>query len=309
MKHIVLKIACIVIAILVWIQVAATTMVEADVGLPLRVVNLGEGLTLTGNNLPDVSRVRLRASKLSVMMHQYLGVPLGRVDIDLGGKTPGPSALFELKEADVRTGAEVVTLLPPVRLPLRLDWQDTRRLPVKVPVRGTLPADRLLGGPVAAVPESVTVTGPRRYFTGVDSLQTAVVELGSLDRTVTRDLALTPPPAPLVSATSTVSVTVPVVTVSERVVGNVPVIALVESHLGEAGVSPPVCDVLVRGPADSVAALSASRLTVTVPVGGDRTGTFEVAGQVQYPDWVLAVELRPPVFMVLLAEPAGEKRR
>jgi len=301
-KNFFLKLACVILAVLVWIQVAAITMVEADVGLPLQIVGLADGLTIAGNTVPEISRVRVRAPKLSVLAHKYFGVSLGRVDLDLGGQGPGPANLQELKETDVRTGAEVITLLPPVRLPLRLDHEDTRRLPVRVPVRGNLPDNRRLVGPVVSLPDSVDVTGPRRYFAGIDSLLTEVVDLSTVSETLVRDLPLIPPPSPLELAVESVVVTVPVVRLGERVLANIPVIPLVESHLGEAGISPPVCDVLVLGPADSVVTLSPARLSVTVPVSDLAPGVYEIAGQVQHPDWVLSVQLTPEVFMVLVGE-------
>jgi hypothetical protein len=306
-KNLMLKIACVLAALLIWMQVAATTMLETDVALPLQVVGLGEGLTVAGSALPDHGQVRLRASKLRLMAHQYFGRSLGAVMIDLAGAQPGPPMLHELKEADVRTEAEVVMLLPPVRLPLRLDWEDRRRLPVRVPLRGELPSDRLLGGPVVTEPDSVEVIGPRRFLAGLDSLLTEPVELPGVQRTWQREVALVPPAAPVRTGTVVVQVSIPIVTISERVVANIPVIPLVESHLGEAGVSPPVCDVLVRGPADSIAALSPARLTVTVPVSGLEPGVHQVRGQVQHPAWVIAARLEPAVFTVLVDGAAADQ--
>ncbi len=284
MKNLLLKIACVLVAILVWIQVAATTLVETDVGLPMDVVGLGPSETVAGSTLPEIGRVRLRAPKLSVFAHKYLGVSLGRVELNLANYSPGPPQIYELLGSDVRTEAEVVTILPPVRLPLRLDWLDTRRLPVHVPLYGDLPADRMLTGVVRVTPDSVDVTGPRRFFTGLDSLVTEGVDRSQLDETLNKDLALVPPPAPLQASSEAVAVRIPVVVLQERVIANVPVIPLIETHLGEAGVSPPVCDVLVKGPADSVSVLSPARMTVTVTLAGLGPGVHLVQGQVQYPD-------------------------
>jgi hypothetical protein len=309
-KNLFLKIACVVVAILVWIQVAATTIVEADVGMPMEVVGLADHLTIAGNTLPEMGRVRVRAPKLSVMAHEYLGVALGHVEVDLSGRPPESAPPLRLKEADVRTEAEVVALLPPVRLPLRVDHLDRRSLPVRVPRRGRLADGFRQSGPVVVTPESMLVSGPRRYFAGIDSLVTEAVDLTTLEATLDREIAIIPPPAPLETAAATVNVRVPVVALAERVLANVPVIPLVESHLGEAGVSPPVCDVVVRGPADSVATLTPARLSVTVPVADLEPGVHEIAGQVQRPDWVLDVRLEPPVFMVLVGErpvPEGDR--
>ncbi|HOX26632.1 MAG TPA: CdaR family protein [Candidatus Krumholzibacteria bacterium] len=309
MKHLFLKIACLVAAILVWIQVASTTTVEADVSLPLEVVGLETGLTTAGSALPDLGRVRVRTSKLSLIAHEYLGSSLGTVQIDLTDARPGPSFLYELQESDIRTEAEVVALLPRVRLPLRVDYEESHRLPVRVRLQGNLPAGRILSGAIAVRPDSVTVTGPRRYFSSIDSLVTEPIDLATLVKRVDRDLPIVPPPSPLRADPVAVAVSIPVETLAERVLANIPVIALVESHLGDAGVSPPVCDVLVRGPADSVAALLPARLTVTVPVSGLGPGVHQIRGQVQRPAWVVTVELEPPVFMVLVGEASGQKER
>jgi len=309
-KHLFLKIACFVAAIVIWIQVAATTTIEADVNLPLEVVGLAEGLTTAGSALPPQGQVRLRTSKLSLLLHEYLGRSLGAVQIDLTNAQPGPPVLYELQESDVRTEAEVVAMMPRVRLPLRVDYEETRRLPVRVPLRGRLPADRLFAGDLAIRPDTVAVTGPRRFFSGLDSLVAEPVDRSPLQRPLVRDLALVAPPSPLRAAVASVSVTIPLAVLTERVLANIPVIPLAESHLGEPGGAPPVCDVLVRGPEDSVAALLPARLTVTVPVGGLRPGVHQIRGQVQAPDWVVSIALEPATFMVLVGDPApgGEHR-
>ncbi len=314
MKNVLLKVGCLVVAVLIWIQVAATTVIESDVSLPLEVTGLADTLTVAGSNLPESGRARLRVTKLSLMAKQYLGVPLGSIAIDLSSKTAGPPVIHQLSEADVRTDAEVVGLLPPVRFPLRVDVEQSRRLPVRAAIRGQLPADRVLAGPVGVRPDTVTVRGPRRFFAGLDSLVTEAVDLGSLQRAVTREVPLIPPPRPLAPEVEKVTVTVPVARLAERVLANVPVLVLAGGDAGAPGVSPPVCDVLVRGPADSVAAMRPERLLVSVPVDDLGPGVHQVRGRVQHPAWVTSVEVTPAVFMVLVGDarprdPTEEPRR
>ena len=299
-KNLILKLACLLAALIIWTLVAGTTMVEADVGLPLEVVGLADGLTIEGSTLPDLGLARLRTSRLRLLAHQYLGRSIGSVRLDMTGLQPGPPLFLELKDADLRAEAEVLAILPPMRLRLQLDWQETRRLPVGVPLTGQLPADRLLGGPVVARPDSLDVTGPRRFFADVDSLVTEPVDLSGLQRTLVRDLPVLAPPKPLRADVGSVQVTVPVTQLAMRVLANIPVRPLMEEGLGETGVSPPVCDVTVRGPADSVAALSPARLRVHVPVSGLPPGVHRVQGLVQHPDWVVSIQLEPASFMVLM---------
>lgn len=307
MKNLSLKIACLLAAAVIWMLVAGTTLVEADVELPLEITGLAEGLTVAGSVLPEPALVKLRATKLRLLAHQYFGRSLGFVRVDLTSVQPGPPLRYDLKDADVKTEADVVTLLAPVRLQLRVDYEETHRLPVRVPLRGQLPADRLLVGPVQVRPESLDVTGPRRFFTGVDSLSTEAIDLGVLQRTLVRELPLSGLSAPLRTAAAGVNVTVTVVPLGERVMANIPVIPLADSQRGEAGVSPPVCDVLVRGPADSIAALSPARLTVTVPVAGLAAGIHQVSGRIQHPEWVVSIQLEPSSFMVLVGQAATDE--
>lgn len=303
MKNLALKIFCILAAVVIWVFVASTALVEADVSLPLKVVGLDERWTVEGSGLPEVARVRLRAPKLALLRNDYFGVPLGEVHMDVTGYEPGPVELYSLKESDVRTEASVIVLLPPVRLALHVDWIASRAVPVDVPLRGQLPVDRMLAGSVTTIPDSIMVSGPRRFVEDVELLLTEPFDLGEVNGTVVRDASVVPPAHNLRLEATTVRVTVPVVRLDERVVANVPVLAEAAGELFEVGVSPPVCDVLVRGPADSVATLKAADLRVTVPVADFGAGLHQVIGKVQHPAWVIAVRLEPESFMVILEDP------
>jgi len=261
-------------------------------------VGLGEGWTVDGNSLPEMARVRLRAPKLSLLANDFLGVPLGEVHMDLTNFEPGPTVLYVLKDSDVRAEAEVVTMLPPVRLPLQIDWYDERPLPVRVPLQGQLAQDLMLAGPIGVEPGTVLVSGPRRFFAGVDSVLTEPVDLTDLNQSLSNDVPVINPSPVLSMGFDAVHVTVPVSRVDERIVANVPVVAA----RPDAGISPPVCDVLVRGPADSVATLSPAQLRVTVPAEGLGGGVHQVTGEVHHPGWVMAVRLDPPTFLVIIED-------
>jgi hypothetical protein len=309
-KSLILKLACFLAALMIWALVAGTTLVEADVGLPLEVAGLADGLTIEGSTLSDLVLVRLRASRLRLLAHQYLGRSIGSVRFDVTGLQPGPPLFPPLKDADVRAEADVLAILSPTRLRLQLDWQETRRLPVRVPLTGRLPADRLLGGPVVVRPDSLDVTGPRRFFADLDSLVTQPLDLAGLQRTLTRDLAVAPPPKPLQATAASVQVTVPVTQLTMRVLPNIPVRLRIEDDIGDVAVLPSFCDVTVRGPADSVAALAPGRLSVTVVVSDLTPDAHHVPGLVQHPDWVVSIQLEPANFMVIMGRaPVTEATR
>jgi hypothetical protein len=100
----------------------------------------------------------------------------------------------------------------------------------------------------------------------------------------------------------TIHATIPVTQLGMRVLANVPVQPEPRVDVGGAGILPPVCDVLVRGPADSVASLSPERFIVTVPVSGLDAGVHQVPGMIRHPDWVVSIQLEPSHFMVLVGQ-------
>ncbi len=304
MNRIGLKIVCLVASIIIWVQVAATSVVEQSVNLPLRVVGLEEGLTVAGSDLPDKVEVRLEGSKLRLMSHRFLNRYLGEVRVSLADQPAGPPFSYELDRADVFTELTVVGIQPPVRLRLHVDRQETRTLPVRLVTSGALGDDLGYLVPPAVSPDSVRVTGPRSYFGRSRDVATVVVDLNEVDTSRDLELDLVPPHELLGLVPRRVKAAFRVAALEERTLPNIPVIALVDAGQPEVGVSPPVVDVMVRGVADSIRALDRSRFLVTVPVGGLAEGVYNMAGQVEYPPWATLIGLQPQDVQVIVGNPS-----
>ncbi len=303
MNRIGLKIACVAAAIVIWIQVASTTMSEADLKMPLDVVNLPAGLAISGAELPEFAVVRVRAAKLRVIAHKYLHRPLGRVELDLAERQPGTPFLYEITPADVRTAQEVVAVLPPARLPLRLDHQDQRRVPVEVDVVGPPPDGKVLLARPVATPPDVSVAGPQRRLREVHAVATAPVTLGEWTASQTLKVALVAPAPELTLDPAEVEVTVMLADLAVRLLADVPVVA-VDGGGRDIAVSPPVCDVTIEGPADSVRAMRASELRVVVDAPRKEGGVQAGRARVQHPAWVTRATVVPETFVLV----AGERR-
>ncbi|MFO7654089.1 MAG: CdaR family protein [Candidatus Krumholzibacteriia bacterium] len=303
MNRLGLKLACVVASVIIWIQVAATTTTEATLQLPLEVVNLPENTTVAGSKLPETVGVRVRGSKLRLLGHSFLNRTAGRVVVDLAGHGPGETVVRDVSPADVRSELETAAVQPPVRLRVRVDRQAQRRVPVVVPTGGSLKGDRQLMAPLRAVPDSVTLSGPQRLVAAVDSLLTEPVDLARLDQSTNLQREVPVPSPHLEASPDVVSVPVKVARVEERTVANVPVVPLVDADQAEVAVSPPVADLMVRGPADSIRALVPARLAVTLPVGGLPEGIHHLRGQVARPDWLTLLAVMPDSFMVIVGEP------
>jgi YbbR domain-containing protein len=303
MNRLGLKIVCLVASIIIWAQVAATSLVEQSVQLPLRVVGLAEGLTVEGSPLPEKVEVRLEGSKLRLMANRFLNRYLGEVRVNLTHQSAGPPFSYELDRADVFTDLTVVGIQPPVRLRMHVDQLESRTLPVRLALKGSLAEDLGYLVPPSLSPDSVTVRGPRSFFSGEANIITSPVDLGEIDNSRDLELDLISPHAALRLEPRRIRASFRVAELQERTLANIPVVALVDAGQPDVGVSPPVVDVLVRGVADSIQALDRSRFLVTVPVGGLAEGTYTMGGQVEYPSWVTLIGIRPQELQVIVGDP------
>ncbi len=302
MNRIGLKIACLLVSIVIWIQVASNHDMEEYLYLPLEVTNLPPGTTIAGSDLPHDVRVRLRGSKLRLMAHRYLGRNAGRVVVDLTGEEPGPAFQRELTINDVRSDLDILDISPPVRLRLRIDRESARLVPVVVAVTGRLPAGRLLLEPPRAEPDSVVLRGPERFLTPKLEVRTAAVDLSRIRETSRLTRRLESPSPYLTLAVPEVEVYVSVARAESRTLSNVPIVPLVDANQPQVSVFPPVADLSISGPADSVQALLPSRVAVTVPLSGLGNGVHHVRGQVILPEGFTLLSMEPEEFMVIIGK-------
>lgn len=304
MNRIGLKIVCLVASIIIWMQVAATSTVELTARLPLEVTGLGPGLTVDGSELPEKIDVRLQGSKLRLLAHKYFNKYLGKVRLNLAGREAGPAFSYELDRPDVVTELTVVSIFPRARLRLQVDELVSRKLPVRLETDGSLPEGKGFLVPPRVRPDSVLVSGPRRFFRSDLVVPTLRVNLERLKESQDFPLALTPPHEHLQLARDEISASFKLASLMDRTLANIPVIPLVDAGRPEVGVSPPVVDVMVRGVADSVQALDRNRFLVTVPVGSLDEGVYVLSGQVEYPSWLTLIGLKPAELQVIVGNPA-----
>lgn len=300
MNRIGLKLACLVVSAVIWMQVASTATVEQVVDLPLRVTGLEEGRTIVGSALPPEVAVRLRGNKLRLLAHRYLKTPVGVVMVDLSERPAGRAFTLPIEPGDVVTELEVTQVLEPDRLTIRIDGQMSRRLPVSLSMIGSLPSGYGYLVEPRAEPDSVLVTGPARYFPDRPVVRTAPFELARLDGAGTLTLRVLPPESHLLLSDHEVKVSFAVGLLAERTLADVAVRAGGEAGGAEVAVSPSHVDVLVRGVADSLRALEPGRLSVTVGTAGLAPGLHLLPGEVTAPAWVTVIGLDPAQFQVVV---------
>lgn len=317
MNRIGLKLACLIASLVIWIQVAYNTNeFEDTVGLPLELVNLPADLTVAGFSVEGgdgshVVPVRLRGSKLLLLAHHYLGLAAAHLKVDLAKVRAGDQIQRPVLAVDVETDLEVRAIMQSVRLRLHVDDQDTSRVPVRVQTVGELPAERVLLKLPTAAPDSVLLSGPARFLAAVERIQTETVDLARFRKSDTIVRKVISPSPHLVLLEEEVAVTVAVAPLELRTLAQVPIVPLVDADQAEVTVFPPVADLVISGPADSVQALTQADVAVTVPLTGLADGTHRLRGQVILPEGFVLVSLEPEVFLAIIGEidPEGQGQR
>lgn len=305
MNRLGLKIGCLVAAIVIWIQVASIATVEQTTRLPLRVTGLEEGFTVAGSVLPAEVAVRLSGSKLLLLAHRYLNRPIGEVRVDLAERTPGRAFTYVLERANVVTDLDVESIVDPGRLTIRIDGQLTRRMPVSLSTEGQLAAGYgYLKRPVVT-PDTITVTGPSRYFPDDQRLRTAPLDLSRLTGPGQAALRVLPPDDHLQLSIAEVTVDYGVGQLAERTLADIPIEVVAQPPGLEVGVSPARADVMVRGVADSLRVLQRSRLRITIEAADLEPGEHMLSAHVDAPDWITVIGLDPALFQVIVGARAG----
>jgi len=303
MNRLGLKITCLVASVVIWVQVASHTTVEQNTRLPLVINGLGENLTYAGSVIPENVTVRLKGSKLRLLMHNFFNRSVGEVRINLWDRLPGPEFSYEVVSSDIYSDLEVLGVNPPVRLRLSVDTHEFRLLPVVQENIMDLREGLDFLEPPRLLPDSVLVSGPGRFFQDHPTVTAEPVDFSKIKESQRVAVQLVQPGEFLNLATSQVCLDILVGKIAERTLANIPVVPLVDAGRPTVGVSPPLVDVMVRGVADSVSALTANRFLVTVPVGGLEEGIYQMTGQVDKPAWLEIIGLDPPEFQVIVGNP------
>jgi len=90
--------------------------------------------------------------------------------------------------------------------------------------------------------------------------------------------------------------------IEARTFVNIPVIPLVDANQPEVTVFPPVADLVLSGPSDSVGTIVPSRLAVTLSLSGLPEGIHHLRGQVDKPSCLTFISMEPETFMAIIGD-------
>lgn len=308
LDHIGAKIACLIVAGILWAQVAnnAATVQEQD--LPLELRALPDSLVVRSQSLPADVRVRLTGSRFQFLLDDVFRRDKGRVVVDLSSAQEGLNRI-ELNAGDVLGPARAEEVLSPQALSLTVTRLMVRRLPVRMTPEGSLPEGSTLSGRPEITPPEVEVRGPAPVVRTLDDVRTAPVALGRRRSSFREQVQLKQPDPDVRLHPIEVVVEVGVDRVVERSFMNIPVRVFSEMDPSRVHIEPSTAKVRLSGAAQAVEALAPEELGVVLQLGVLAPGVYQREAELVLPSGrgIEGGVIEPARFQVVV-EGAGGRR-
>jgi hypothetical protein len=203
-----LKLAALLLALLVYLNVYLDRPAEMTMSFPLQVQDLGDSLSLSGP-VPSTVQAQLRGTGKQLLRMRVTEPP---IKISLEGIGPGRFA-HEVSAEDLPLagyeGVEAVRVIGPGVIDIGIERRVRRRLPTALRIEGATGNDTSWASVVTVDPESVLVIGPRSAVALLDSVVLQPVRLGGRRDTLRAQVAAQSLPDWCVMEPALVTVTVP----------------------------------------------------------------------------------------------------
>jgi YbbR domain-containing protein len=298
------KLLCLVVAVVLWVQVADSIDVEEVVEVPLELAALPDSLVVRSNALPKAVEVRIRGTKLQIMLDDLFRRDRGRVELDVAHAHPGLYRT-EIEQADVRISAMAQEILAPKQVEFEVYRRGTRNVPVRLGVDGQLPQGFTMASRPDITPSVVTVTGPEAMVNALSHVNTEPVRLSRRRSSFRQRVRLDSPDPDLHLHPVEVDVAVGIDEIVERTFVNVPISILSDMDPERLHVEPTAAQVRVMGAAGAVAALGPENVSVVLHIGELASGVYQLDPQVVVPDGIVSTSVDPASFQVIVADEAA----
>lgn len=208
-ENLTLKLISLILASLLWIQIAGQQRVQRSTSVPVEFINMPSGLEIVSELPREVTVVISKPSSVRMDERDLAAV------IDLRGAEPG-TAIFPLTERSIRNIPSGVEVEDIVQRRLKIEFERTRRKIVKVEpeIIGQPPAGYQVGD-VRLNPSEVLISGPESRLEEISTAETEPLDVAgrieSFSQTVYLDLE-----DPTLRTENTASVEVFIVIEEER---------------------------------------------------------------------------------------------
>lgn len=258
-----LKVGAILLALLLWVHVATNKVFEQQISVPLTIVDIPFGMTLT-NEIPREATLRVRATGKQLIA---LSSQKPELRISVAESREGLNEK-ELTDADADAALDIVYetagILAPRKLNLRFERSIERNLLVQPRLKVTPATGYLVVGRPKTEPEMVRLSGPASAVRAFKHLETETVELNGLTGPTEHQVRLALPDSLHLSTPDTlITVTVEVERMRERLFSNLPVRAPEDFDNVRFGYSPERVSLMIGVAASSTDSIPARLIRVS----------------------------------------------
>ena len=274
-----LKIAAVLLAIFVWVNVAERRPVELVVDLPIKYINTPANLTFAARP-PEIAKARVRGTGLFArwrLKDIWLSMDLSAAEKGVVTHVLSPGEAVVPTDRDVT----VLEIVEPKAIRLDLDQLGSKLLKVKPVLSGDLDPDKIIVTGPTAEPGQVMLSGAREVIAGLSAIPTVPVDVNQLAKrgriSARIDLSGLPPVAADVDA----------VMVSARIEPRkelgIPYVPLEAMGMLPSRVrfTPGTVDIVISGGASQVDSLDPRQARLAVDAAALPSGQFSLVPKIE----------------------------
>ncbi|MBD3336864.1 MAG: hypothetical protein GF355_15230 [Candidatus Eisenbacteria bacterium] len=271
LRNIGLKFTALMLALAFYLHVFATQVQEATIDIPLRIVDVPAGMTITGE-IPQNVEVLVRGAGKELLKLRARNL---RTQISVArageGRFQRPIVADDIAlPSDIE--AQAVEVLAPRVLNLVFDRLMEKRVPVFPTVTGAPASGFLVSGPIRSDPDSVMLHGPQRLLEPFEFCRTLDVGIQGATGPL-RAVVEVMTPAGVRAEPPEVLVVVPIERLVVRNIDGLPVEVLKSGSIRNVEVDPSTGSVEILGPESIVARLRPGDLELRIDARNLRPGT------------------------------------
>lgn len=261
-----LKIAALVLALFVWINIAERKPVEVTADLPLKYTNMPAQTTFS-SAVPTSVKVRILGRGRFVhwrLKDAHLAIDLSGAERGVVTHVVSPAEAVLPEER----GLDVLEVIEPKAIRIELDVLVTRGIPIRPVLQGNLMPDKIMLGAARPDPVKAVIAGSKRVLEELSSVPTAPIDINQLAKrgkvSAKLDLAGLPP---LASQVDDVTVSARIEPRKELGIPAVPIEAARDGGV-RARFTPEAVDVVISGAASQVDSLDPRDVRLVVDIAG-----------------------------------------
>lgn len=292
------KVGALALAIFLWLNVMTSKVYEDVVRIPLEVQCLSSARVVAGP-VPETVTVKFVGKGKQLFLLRHSDVRL--IHRIAGGGVGVWSYALSSSDIVMPMWAEVqAEVIDPPSIQVDVDVQVAKKVPVEPRLTFDLASGYVHIGPPQVEPDSVVVSGPRRFVAPLERVVLDSLRLTSLKGNVDQSLPVSVPQSPnTVCTPRVVRVLLEVQPRVEQWVEGIP-IRLIRAPAGTR-VEPPTVDVWVSGGVDRLATLPPEKIRAYVDFRLLEPGQESVSRPTfDTPSDITILDVRPSSFQITL---------